>query len=388
MNSLEKHVTILGSTGSIGTQTLQVCRHLGFHVDALTAHRNTILLEQQAREFLPQRVTIADDSLYSDLKTRLADTSIQVSAGLEEVCACAQLPQTQVVCNSVVGMVGLGPTLAAIQAGKRLALSNKESLVAGGQLVKAEAKRYRAQILPVDSEHSAIFQCLQGNRREDLRKILLTASGGPFRGKKRADLEKVTVQEALKHPNWSMGAKITVDSATLMNKGLEFIEAMWLFDLSPQQIEVVVHPQSVIHSAVEYQDGAVIAQLGIPDMAIPIQYALTWPAREPINSPPLSLVDYGTLTFEKPDLETFVCLRHCIQAIHKGGLYPCAVNSANEQAVNLFLQGKIGFWRIGQAVGEVLERFTCDVQQPYTLKQVKETDCWARELVLEYCSRG
>ena len=358
-------MAILGSTGSIGTQTLRVCRNLGLPVDALTAHRNIQLLECQAREFLPRRVVIADKAYYSDLKTRLADTSIQVFAGLEEVCA-----------------------LAAIQAGKQLALSNKETLVAGGQLVTARAAQQGVQILPVDSEHSAIFQCLQGNRREDLRRIILTASGGPFRGKKRAELESVTVQDALKHPNWSMGAKITVDSATLMNKGLEFIEAMWLFDLTPQQIQVVVHPQSVIHSAVEYRDGAVIAQLGIPDMAIPIQYALTWPARAPIDAPPLSLTGYGALTFEEPDLETFACLGHCMEAIRRGGLYPCAVNSANEQAVALFLAGKIGFCQIGQAVGEVLERFSCDPSAPYTLEQVEETDRWAREAVLEYCGRG
>ncbi len=385
---MKKHVAILGSTGSIGTQTLRICRNLELPVDALTAHRNIQLLERQAREFLPRRVVIADKAYYSDLKTRLADTSIQVFAGLEEVCAAAQLPETQTVCNAVVGMVGLRPTLAAIQAGKQLALSNKETLVAGGQLVTARAAQQGVQILPVDSEHSAIFQCLQGNRREDLRRIILTASGGPFRGKKRAELESVTVQDALKHPNWSMGAKITVDSATLMNKGLEFIEAMWLFDLTPQQIQVVVHPQSVIHSAVEYRDGAVIAQLGIPDMAIPIQYALTWPARAPIDAPPLSLTGYGALTFEEPDLETFACLGHCMEAIRRGGLYPCAVNSANEQAVALFLAGKIGFCQIGQAVGEVLERFSCDPSAPYTLEQVEKTDRWAREAVLEYCGRG
>ena len=388
VNNLEGHVAILGSTGSIGVQTLQVCRHLGLQVDALAARRNVTLLEQQARAFSPQMVAIAEDALYLDLKNRLADTSVRVEAGPDAVCNAAQLPQTQVVCNAVMGMVGLRPTLAAIQAGKQLALSNKETLVAAGRLVKAEAASHQVQILPVDSEHSAIFQCLQGNRREDLKKVLLTASGGPFRGKSRAELEGVTAKDALRHPNWAMGAKITVDSATLMNKGLEFIEAMWLFDLQPEQIEVIVHPQSVIHSAVEYRDGAVIAQLGIPDMAIPIQYALTWPSRKPIEIPALSLTDYGALTFERPDLDTFECLRHCIRAAELGGLYPCAINSANEQAVALFLEGKIRFFQIGEAVGEVLERFSCDPLATYTLEQVERTDKWAREAVLEYCGRG
>ena len=282
-------------------------------------------------------------------------------------------------------MVGLRPTLAAIEAGKTVALANKETLVAGGQLVMEAVARTGVGLLPVDSEHSAIFQSLQGSSRADLSKIILTASGGPFRGKSTAELEHVSLADALRHPNWSMGAKITVDSATLMNKGLEYIEAMWLFGLTPDQIEIVVHPQSVIHSAVEFCDGAVIAQLGTPDMAVPIQYALTWPRRMKTSAKRLSLAEYGTLTFERPDYETFACLRHAIEAIRRGGLYPCAINAANEQAVALFLDNKIGFSKIGLAVGHVLETIPCKGSKQYTVQEIDETDKTARELVLEYC---
>ena len=386
---MERRIALLGSTGSIGTQTLKLCRTLGYGVDVLAANRNVALLEQQAREFCPRYVVVSDKNAYPDLKARLADTGIRLLAGAEGLCEAAALPGADTVCNAVVGMVGLRPTLAAIEAGKTVALANKETLVAGGQLVTAAAKARGVRILPVDSEHSAIFQCLQGSRRGDLRRVLLTASGGPFRGKKAAELEGVKAADALRHPNWSMGAKVTVDSSTLMNKGLEFIEAMWLFGLSPDQIEVVVHPQSVVHSAVEYRDGAVIAQLGVPDMAIPIQYALTWPNREPIPGlRPLSLADYGTLTFERPDLEAFPCLRHCIEAARLGGLAPCAVNAANEQAVALFLAGKLGFCDIGRVVVLALERFSRKGEELYTLEEVEEAAGAARELVLEYCSAG
>ncbi len=382
---LKKRIALLGSTGSIGTQTLTSCKSLGYGVNVLAANRSVDLLEQQAREFTPRYVVVSDKNAYTDLKTRLADTDIRLLAGVEGMCEAAQLAENDIVCNAVVGMVGLQPTLAAIGAKKTVALANKETLVAGGKLVTETAAANGVEILPVDSEHSAIFQSLQGNDRKALKKIILTASGGPFRGKTAAELENVTVKEALKHPNWEMGAKITIDSATLMNKGLEFIEAMWLFNLMPEQIEVVIHPQSVIHSAVEYIDGSVIAQLGVPDMVIPIQYALTYPQREPTAVQRLSLTDYGKLTFEKPDFETFACLRHCIEAIRRGGLYPCAVNGANEQAVALFLAGKIKFQEIGRCVGHVLENFKCKVEKHYTLKEVLETDRQAREMVLEYC---
>lgn len=381
---MTKKLTLLGSTGSIGTQALNVCRGLEYEVSALAANRNTVLLEKQAREFHPRYVAVCDESAYSDLKTRLADTDITVLAGLEGLCELASLPENDVVLNSVIGMVGLRPTLAAIAAGTTVALANKETLVAGGQLVTCAAAKNNVEIIPVDSEHSAIYQSLRGSDRRDVRKILLTASGGPFRGKTASELENVTLADALNHPNWSMGAKITVDSSTLMNKGLEFIEAMWLFSLTPEQIEIVVHPQSVVHSAVEYLDGAVIAQLGSPDMAVPIQYALTYPRRYPSPAKPLSLTDYGNLTFETPDIETFPCLRHCIAAAKKGGLYPCAVNGANEQAVELFLAGRIKYAEIGRAVGYVLEKFSLSAGE-YSIDDVMRTDAAARTAVLEYC---
>lgn len=381
---MTKKLTILGSTGSIGTQALNVCRGLEYEVSALAANRNTALLEKQAREFHPRYVAVCDESACGVLKTRLADTDITVLAGLDGLCELASLPENDVVLNSVIGMVGLRPTLAAIAAGTTVALANKETLVAGGQLVTAAAAKNGVELIPVDSEHSAIYQSLRGSDRRDVKKIILTASGGPFRGKTTSELEAVTLADALNHPNWSMGAKITVDSATLMNKGLEFIEAMWLFSLTPEQIEIVVHPQSVVHSAVEYLDGAVIAQLGSPDMAVPIQYALTYPRRYPSPAKPLSLTAYGSLTFEAPDTETFPCLRHCIAAAQKGGLYPCAVNGANEQAVELFLAGGIKYAEIGRAVGHVLETISPGVGE-YTIDDVMQTDAAARVAVLEYC---
>ncbi|MDY4191050.1 MAG: 1-deoxy-D-xylulose-5-phosphate reductoisomerase, partial [Oscillospiraceae bacterium] len=348
-----KQLSLLGSTGSIGTQSLNVCRHLDIRVVALTAHKNAALMEQQIREFHPKVAVMTDRDAYGTLKVSVADTDTKVLFGMEGLCEAAALPQADTVLNSVVGMVGLRPTLAAIEAGKDLALANKETLVTGGSLVMRRAEEKGVKILPVDSEHSAIFQCLQGNdKREQLHKIILTASGGPFFGKTRQELEQVTVEQALCHPNWSMGAKITVDSATLMNKGLEVIEAVWLFGKPAEDIEIVVHRESVIHSAVEYADGSVIAQMGVPDMQIPIQYALTWPDRLPSTVKPLSLTDYGKLTFYKPDLETFTCLRTCLAAIRQGGLRPCAANGANEKAVELFLQGKLRFLQIGEIVEE------------------------------------
>ncbi len=382
---MKKKVTLLGSTGSIGRQTLESCKRLGCEVVAISANQSVELLEKQARAFQPEYVALADASFYKDLKTRLADMPVKVLAGMEGLCQLAALDQVDVVCNAVMGMVGLLPTMSALKAGKTLALANKETLVVAGHLVMETAAQSKAAILPVDSEHSAIFQCLQGNDRKNLRKIILTASGGPFRGKTKEQLRQVSLEEALHHPNWNMGAKITVDSATLMNKGLEFIEAMWLFGVSWEQIEIVVHPQSVVHSAVEYEDGSVIAQMGTPDMAIPIQYALTYPQRMETNVKPLSLSDYGQLTFEKPDLETFSCLSCAIEAAKKRGLYPCAVNAANEQAVTLFLQGKIPFYKIPECVQLVLAEADCKANERYTLEDVFQMEQTARNMVLEYC---
>ncbi len=385
---MKKKVAVLGSTGSIGTQTLKVCKRAGYEVTALAANRSADILEQQAREFTPRRVAIFDENAYKDLKVRLADMDIDILTGMDGLCELTVLDETEIVCNAVIGMIGLRPTLAAIAAKKTLALSNKETLVAGGQLVMESAEANGVKILPVDSEHSAIFQCLQGNLQNPPRRILLTASGGPFRGYSKAELERVTLEDALKHPNWSMGAKITIDSSTLMNKGLEFIEAMWLFGISPDQIEVIVHPQSVVHSAVEYADGSVIAQMGVPDMEIPIQYALTYPKRIPGTANRLSLSEMGSLTFEPPDLQTFSCLADCMRAAGMGGLFPCAVNSANEQAVALFLQNRIRYTKIADCVHEVLERFDGREKQAYTLEMVLEADRAAREMVLEYCGIG
>lgn len=354
---MNKTVSILGSTGSIGTQSLEVCEKHDLKVTALAANSNTELLEQQARKFAPECICIYSESKFSEMKSRLADTGIKVLCGMDGLCEIAALPQSDIVLNSVVGMVGLLPTLVAINSGKDIALANKETLVAGGELVMSLAQKKGVKIYPVDSEHSAIFQCLQGNNRSQLSKIILTASGGPFFGKNYDDLRSVTKADALKHPNWDMGNKITIDSATLMNKGLEFIEAKWLFDLEPEQIEIVVHRQSVVHSAVEYNDYSVIAQLGVPDMKIPIQYALLYPERMPCPTERLSLTDYGSLTFEKPDYETFKCLIAAIDAIKLGGAYPCLVNSANEEAVKAFLNDEIRFIQIGEIVSSVLKNF-------------------------------
>ncbi len=354
---MSKTVSILGSTGSIGTQALEVAEKHNFRITALAAHSSIDMLEQQTRKFKPEVVCIYNEDKFSELKTRLADIPVKVLCGMDGLCEIAALPQTDIVLNSVVGMVGLLPTLTAINAGKDIALANKETLVAGGKLVMSLAKEKGVQIYPVDSEHSAIFQCLQGNKRSQLSKIILTASGGPFYGRSYDELRSVTKADALRHPNWDMGNKITIDSATLMNKGLEFIEAKWLFDLTPEQIEIVVHRQSVVHSAVEYNDYSVIAQMGVPDMKIPIQYALLYPDRFECPTKQLSLTDYGTLTFGKPDYETFKCLSAAIEAITRGGAYPCLVNSANEEAVRAFLHDEISFIEIGEIVSSVLENF-------------------------------
>lgn len=373
-----KELIILGSTGSIGTQSLEVARANNYRVTALSAGSNAELLEQQAREFKPLQVAMSDEKAAADLKIRLKDTDIKVLSGLDGICELAQ-GNGDTVLNSIVGIAGLKPTLAAIKAKKTIALANKETLVTGGEIVNRELKENGVSLLPVDSEHSAIFQSLQGVPKGALRKILLTASGGPFYGKRREELENVTVAEALKHPNWSMGAKITIDSATLMNKGLEVIEAVHLFGVKPADIEVLVHRQSIVHSGVELCDGAVIAQLGTPDMKLPIQYALTYPERTAQYGQRLSLADIGTLTFERPDTETFRCLKLCIDAINAGGLKPTAANGANEEAVKLFLQGKIKFLQIADLVEKAIS--AQDNIDDFTVRDVFDADMAARQLV-------
>ena len=379
-----KKLIILGSTGSIGVQALEVALRDNYKVTALAASSNIDLLEEQARAFKPGIVAVFDENAAEKLKERLADTDIRVTKGEAGVIEAATA-EGDIVLNSIVGIAGLKPTLAAINAGKDIALANKETLVTGGELVKKACREKGVKILPVDSEHSAIFQSLQSAPEKSLRKIILTASGGPFYGKKREDLENVTVKDALNHPNWSMGAKITIDSATLMNKGLEVIEAVHLFDVKADDIEVLVHRQSIVHSGVELSDGAVIAQLGMPDMKLPIQYALTYPERSNYAFTHLSLSDIGTLTFEKPDVETFRCLALCIKAINEGGIMPTVVNGANEEAVRLFLQGKIKFLQIA----ELVEKAFCTIpnKKDFDLDDILEADRMARQVVNQTISR-
>ena len=373
-----KRLIILGSTGSIGVQALEVAERNGYRVTALAAGKNTQLLEKQARKFKPDIVAVSDESAAQDLKIRLQDTDIKVLVGQDGVCAAAQY-EGDIVLNAIVGIAGLRPTLAAIDAGKTIALANKETLVAGGEIVNRRLKETGVKLLPVDSEHSAIFQSLQGAPHGSVKKILLTASGGPFYGKTKKDLESVTVKDALNHPNWSMGAKITVDSATLMNKGLEVIEAVRLFDVAPDDIEVLVHRQSIVHSGIELSDGAVIAQLGTPDMRLPIQYALTYPERADFAFEHLSLADIGSLTFARPDTDTFRCLPICIEAVKRGGLAPAAVNGANEEAVALFLSGKIKFLQIAEMAQKALD--SVNNKKEYTIEDVFEADKAARQLI-------
>ena len=373
-----KELVILGSTGSIGTQSLEVARRQGYSVSGLVAGSNTDLLEIQAREWKPKTVAVFNKEKAKDLKIKLADTDIKVLSGDEGVCEVAG-GKGDTVINAIVGIAGLKPTLSAIESGKTIALANKETLVTGGEIVKKKAKEKGVAILPVDSEHSAIFQSLQGTPKGSLKKIMLTASGGPFFGKTKKDLENVTVKEALNHPNWSMGAKITIDSATLMNKGLEVIEAVHLFDISAENIEVLVHRQSFVHSGVELSDGAVIAQLGTPDMRLPIQYALTYPERSDYAFETLDLFKAGTLTFEKPDTDTFRCLPLCIKAINEGGIAPTVVNGANEEAVKLFLEGKIKFLQIADLVEKALR--TVDNKKDFSLEDIFHADEIARAIV-------
>lgn len=379
---MKRSVSILGSTGSIGTQALEVCEVHGIEVKALAAKRNEELLEKQVRKFKPKLVCLYDENAYRGMKIRLADLSVQLVTGMEGLCEAATLPEADMILNSVVGMIGLRPTLAAIHAGKDIALANKETLVTGGELVMEAAAEKGVKIYPVDSEHSAIFQCLQGYSGCRVNKILLTASGGPFFGKTRSELEGVTVAQTLKHPNWSMGAKITVDSATLMNKGFECIEAVWLFGVRPEQVEVVVHRESVIHSMVEFEDYAVLGQMGVPDMKIPIQYALTYPERLSCPTERLNLFDYGTLSFARPDPETFCCLKAALDAIGRGGLYPTLVNGANEELVRLFLEEKIPFLKIGDTVCKALE---LDGSGEVTVESILDAEQRARRFVRESC---
>ncbi|MDE6506070.1 MAG: 1-deoxy-D-xylulose-5-phosphate reductoisomerase, partial [Eubacterium sp.] len=375
-----KNISILGSTGSIGTQSLDVCRMHGYSVKCLTANANVDLMERQVREFKPDIVCMMSEAAADDLKIKISDTDTKVVSGMNGLIECAAYSGADTVLNSVVGMIGLQPTLEAIKAKKTIALANKETLVAGGHLVTNLAKEYGVSILPVDSEHSAIFQAMQGSpSKSAIKKIILTASGGPFFGKKLEELENVTASDALKHPNWDMGAKITIDSATMMNKGLEFIEAKWLFDMPNDDIEIVVHRESVVHSAIVYQDNSMIAQLGVPDMRIPIQYALTYPERQPSPVAPLSLADYGKLTFFEPDYDTFKCINVCKNAIEMGGLHPAAANGANEESVKFFLEGKIKFTDIAYLNEEAMLK--APEKENFTLEDVLETDTAAREYV-------
>ncbi len=376
-----KRLIILGSTGSIGTQALDIVRanpHK-YTVTALAAGSNAELLEKQAREFGVNTVALFDETAAIELKTRLADTNIKVLSGADGVCELAS-GDGDMVLNAIVGIAGLRPTLAAIDAGHTIALANKETLVTGGEIVNRKLREKGVTLLPVDSEHSAIFQSLQGAPQGSLKKILLTASGGPFFGKTKSELENVTVKDALNHPNWSMGAKITIDSASLMNKGLEVIEAVHLFHVPASQIEVLVHRQSILHSAVELSDGAVIAQLGTPDMKLPIQYALTYPERD-MCFESLDLFKIGTLTFERPNYDTFKLLPLCIEAINRGGLYPTAINGANEESVKLFLEGKIKFLQIAELNEKAMSM--CQNKTDFTVEDIFEADRAARQIVRE-----
>jgi len=382
---MSKIITVLGSTGSIGEQALDVARKNGYRIKALAAGKSIDKLEAQAREFMPEIVAVFDEAAASEIKDRLNDTPITVLSGSEGVCFAAE-KKVDIVLNAIVGIAGLKPTFAAMEAKNDIALANKETLVTAGELVNRKAKEQGIRIIPVDSEHSAIFQSLQGVPEGSLKKILLTASGGPFYGKTIDELKNVTAAEALKHPNWSMGNKITIDSATLMNKGLEVIEAVHLFGVSADDIEVLVHRQSILHSAVELCDGAVIGQMGTPDMRLPIEYAITWPERGSLCCDRLSLADVGTLTFARPDIDTFRCLKLCIDAIKTGGLKPAAANGANEEAVALFLGGKIGFTDIADLVEAAIE--AQPTVETYDLDDVFEADKNARNLVLRKINSG
>ncbi|MDF2987862.1 MAG: 1-deoxy-D-xylulose 5-phosphate reductoisomerase [Eubacterium sp.] len=373
---MAKIISIIGSTGSIGVQTLDVARNLGIKVAAISANSNIDLLEKQVHEFKPQLVSVGNKLLAAELRNRLGDMKVQVLSGLEGMLGAVELPEVDTVVTSVVGTAGLIPTMHAIKSKKNIALANKETLVTAGRLVMEEAQKQGIRIFPVDSEHSAIYQCLMGNNENQVEKIIITASGGPFRGKKLEELKNITPAQALKHPNWNMGSKITIDSATLMNKGLEVIEAKWLFRKELDQIQVLVHPQSIIHSMIEYVDGSVIAQLGSPDMRIPIQLALTYPDRCDNNFSKLDFLKCSQLTFEEPDVKTFKCLQLAYDALTTGGTMPAAMNAANEIAVAAFLKNQIGFTGIQDIIEKVM--LTHKVNICPCLDDIIEVDSWAR----------
>lgn len=379
---MKKNISVLGSTGSIGVQSLDVAEKAGFGVLALSANSDVKTIEEQIRKFQPKMAALADENAAKELKTKVADTNTVILGGEQGVCECAAVSGADTVIDAIVGLAGLRPALTAVNAGKDLALANKEALVAGGHLVLDAVKEKGVRLLPVDSEHSAIFQCLQGKpTNKALKKIILTASGGPFFGKKREELANMKAADALKHPTWQMGAKITIDSASMFNKGLELIEAHFLFGMEPDKIDVLVHRESIIHSLIEYDDNSVIAQLGVSDMRIPIQYALTYPERYPSPVKELDLADVAALTFYKPDLETFDCLGICKEAIAGGGLFPAAVNSANEEANCLFRENKIGFLQLGDLIRTAFA-VTPD-KKDFSLDDVYETDKLARQAVIE-----
>ena len=378
---MTKNIVVLGSTGSIGVQTLDVARMHNIRVMALTANKSIELLEKQAREFRPVLAAVYDEESAKKLRIALADTDIQVVSGKEGIIEAAALEGADTAVNAIVGVAGLLPTLEAIKAGKDLALANKETLVAGGRVVRKALDESGTKLYPVDSEHSAIFQCLQGTPEGSLKRVILTASGGAFYGKTKKDLMNVRVEDALKHPNWSMGAKITIDSATMMNKGLEVIEASWLFGVPDEGIDVLIHRESIVHSMIQLEDNSVIAQLGVPDMRIPIQYALTYPERLASPVKELDLAELATLTFARPDYDTFECLGICRRALRLGGLYPTVANAANEAAVSLFLSGRLSFLQIPEAVGRAVETFNGN-KSDFGLEDIIETDKETRKRIL------
>ena len=368
-----KKIAILGSTGSIGTQTLEIVRNNGdLEVTALAAGNNIDLLEQQIREFRPKLAAVWKEERAAELKSRVRDLEIEIVSGMDGLLSVAAVPESEILVTAIVGMIGILPTIEAIKAGKDIALANKETLVTAGHIIMPLAKERGVSILPVDSEHSAIFQSLQGGQRKALHKILLTASGGPFRGKKREELKNIQVEDALKHPNWEMGRKITIDSSTMVNKGLEVIEAKWLFGVTVDQIQVVVQPQSIIHSMVEYEDGAVIAQLGTPDMKLPIQYALYYPERRYLPGDRLDFAALQQITFEKPDMETFYGLKLAYEAGRRGGSLPTVLNAANERAVAMFLDRKIGYLQIPEIIQACMENHK-NIEDP-TVEEILKTE--------------
>ena len=376
-----KKITILGSTGSIGTQTLEIVEAYPdkLEVVALAAGNSVDKMEEQVRKFQPKYAVMWTEEAAASLKQKIADMDVTVLAGMDGLIEISTLPEIDAVVTAIVGMIGIRPTIAAIKAGKEIDLANKETLVTAGHIIMPLAKEMGVKILPVDSEHSAIFQSLQGEKQEQIKRIWLTASGGPFRGRKKEELTNIQVEDALKHPNWSMGRKITIDSATMVNKGLEVMEAGWLFDVEPEKIQVVVHPQSIIHSMIEYMDGAVIGQMGIPDMKLPIQYALFYPDRLPMNQPALDFYQLQKMTFEEPDLDTFEGLKLAYKAFREGGSIPTVYNAANEKAVSLFLDRKIAFLQIPEIIGLAMEQHKKIVNP--TVEEILETEAACYEFI-------